>query len=196
MESLIVIAIISILFLIVLRRLWNRMNELIQYKRATRKVTDCLSRPHSMMVNSGGRDIRSLTCIQGSRYEDIVDKYRLGHKACPIQKCIEDNVNFRLMVNAFGEQVCLSASDSSEVANDVVISSLAKDCLVDDNGLPDVTKSFVVDSTGIVGCIDNMDIVSGYLNSMSTSTPISTSTPSSTPTATPMNTSTPTNSTI
>jgi hypothetical protein len=174
-----VAAILTVIFLVLIVRLNRKIKNLDTYKKNTIKVSNCLAKPESMVVSSTDKGISYLTCIQGSRYRDIVDKYRLGKKAYPLQRCMEDNINFRLMANAFGENVCLSVSESNEIINDLTISSLAKDCLVDDTGLPDTTKSFVVDSDGMVGCIDTLTLVNNYLNNMSTpaATPVVTSTP-------------------
>lgn len=184
MEPFLVIAIISVVFFILLHRLNKKIKVLTDYKKRTRKIADCLSQPQSMIVNSSGdKDLSELTCIQGNRYRDVADKYTLGRKAYPLQKCLEDDINFRVMVNSYGEQVCLSNKESNEIVNDVAISSIAKDCLVDDNGLPDVNKTFVVDSQGFVGCVDKMDIINNYMKSLASvsSTPSPTGTPTSTP---------------
>lgn len=174
-------AILAVIFLVLVHRLNKRIYALKQYKQNTIKISDCLSKPESMIVSSRDKGIDYLTCYQGSKYRDIIDKYRLGKQAYPLQRCMEDSVNFRLMANAYGENVCLSVDESNEVINDIAISSLAKDCLIDDTGLPDTTKSFVVDSNGMISCIDTVTLVNNYLGNVGSATPIATPSVTSTP---------------
>lgn len=165
---------IVLLFAIILYKLTRQVRKLTKYRKNTESVAKCLSQPNSMVVGNGTNDLSKLKCIRGDDFKSIVDRYSLGMVAYPLKNCIEDNTNFRLMVNAVGQQVCLSARDSMEVSNDVAIASLVKDCLIDDNQQLDTTKMFTVDQYGMPSCSDipSMTTQSPSTQSPSTQTPI------------------------